>query len=62
MKPIINCFLRYLKQTGVIPANELAVPPNPHADLVEAYCVLFARCRLSIIGASEKSTDLAVDL
>jgi integrase/recombinase XerD len=38
VKPIINCFLRYLKQTGVIPANELAVPPNPHADLVEAYC------------------------
>ena len=38
VKPIINCFLRYLKQTGVIPATELAVPPNPHADLVEAYC------------------------
>src|SRR5438270_815110 len=36
-KPTVNCFLRYLKQTGVIPAIELAVPPNPHAKLVEAY-------------------------
>ena len=37
-KPTLNCFLRYLKQTGVIPATELAVPVNPHAELVEAYC------------------------
>jgi integrase/recombinase XerD len=37
-KPTLNCFLRYLKQTGVIPVTELAAPADPHAEWVEAYC------------------------
>jgi integrase/recombinase XerD len=37
-KPILNGFLRNLRQTGVIPAPEPAVPPDPHAELIEAYC------------------------
>jgi len=37
-KPTINGFLRYLRQAGVIPAAESAVPAHPDAELVEAYC------------------------
>jgi site-specific recombinase XerD len=38
VKPTLSCFLRYLKQTGVIPAVEHAASTDPHAELVEAYC------------------------
>ncbi len=38
VKHTLNGFLRYLRRTGVIPAPEPAVPSNPHAELVEAYC------------------------
>jgi site-specific recombinase XerD len=38
VKHTLNGFLRYLRQIGVIPAPETAVPSNPHAELVEAYC------------------------
>jgi integrase/recombinase XerD len=34
----LNCFLRYLRQTGAIPLPEPAGPPIPHAELIEAYC------------------------
>jgi integrase/recombinase XerD len=44
-KPTLNCFLRHLKQTGVIPAVELAAPPDPHAELVEAYCTFLRALR-----------------
>ena len=44
-KPTLNCFLRYLKETGVIPATELAVPVNPRAELVEAYCTSLRNLR-----------------
>lgn len=37
-KPTLNCFLRYLKQTGVIPAAVIAASTDPHAEWVEAYC------------------------
>jgi integrase/recombinase XerD len=37
-KPTLNCFLRYLKQTGVIPVTKLATPADPHIEWVEAYC------------------------
>jgi integrase/recombinase XerD len=38
VKPTLNCFLHYLRQTGVIPTRESAEPPHPHAELVETYC------------------------
>jgi integrase/recombinase XerD len=38
VRATLNCFLRYLRETGVIPALEPAAPPHPHDELVEGYC------------------------
>lgn len=46
-KPTLNCFLRYLKQTGVITSVEPVLPPDPHAELMETYCT-FLRTRRAL--------------
>jgi site-specific recombinase XerD len=38
LKYTINGFFRYLQQNSVLPTRESAGPPQPHAELVDAYC------------------------
>jgi site-specific recombinase XerD len=45
VRSTVNCFLRYLRQTGVLPTPEPAVPPYPHAELVDAYCTFLRTLR-----------------
>src|SRR5262249_42970418 len=45
VKPILDCFIRYFRQTRVIPAPEPVAPPYPDAERVEAYCTTLRNLR-----------------
>jgi site-specific recombinase XerD len=45
MKSTVNCFLRYLRQEGVIPTLAPPGRPHPHAQLVEDYCTSLRNLR-----------------
>lgn len=44
-RPTINCFLRYLRETGVIPAIECDSPLPTHTKLIEDYCTFLRTLR-----------------
>jgi integrase/recombinase XerD len=45
VRPTINCFLRHLRENGVIPAIERDGPLPPHAKLIEEYCTFLRTLR-----------------